>query len=197
MEPTFFVTPAELRRWLAANYASAGELWVGFYKKASGRQSITWPESVDEALCVGWIDGVRKSIDEERYMIRFTPRKARSTWSAVNIARVDELTNEGRMQPAGLRAFERRTESKSRIYAYEQGRRVELDSASERRFRASRAAWEFFQAQRPSYRRTASWWVMSAKKEETRTKRLATLIAESEAGRTIGQLTRKKPAAGV
>lgn len=197
MEPTFFATPVELRRWLAANHSSAVELWVGFYKKGSGRPTITWPESVDEALCVGWIDGVRKSIDEASYMIRFTPRQARSTWSAVNIARVAELTKQRRMQPAGLSAFERRTESKSRIYAYEQGERAGLDAECERRFRANPKAWQFFLAQPPSYRRTASWWVVSAKKEETRTKRLATLIADSEAGRTIRQSTRKKPAAGV
>ena len=194
MEATFFATPREFRRWLAAHHASAVELCVGFYKTGSGRPSITWPESVDEALCVGWIDGVRRSIDEASYMIRFTPRRPRSTWSAVNIGRVAVLIAQGRMRPAGLKAFAERTESKSRIYAYEQGKHVALDAATERQFRLHRAAWEFFQAQPAWYRRTASWWVMSAKKEATRAKRLATLIEASEAGRPIRELNRKKPA---
>ena len=191
MRPTFFETPVEFRAWLAAHHQTARELWVGFYKKGSGRPGITWPESVDEALCFGWIDGVRKSIDEASYMIRFTPRAARSTWSAVNIRRVAELTAQGRMELAGLQAFEKRTESKSRIYAYEQGKEAGLDEASEREFCRHPKAWKFFQAQPPWYRRTASWWVMSAKKDETRQKRLATLIADSEGRRSIRQLNRK------
>lgn len=169
---------------------------MGFYKKASGRPSITWPESVDEALCVGWIDGLRKSRDESSYMIRFTPRKAGSTWSAVNIARVEELTEQGRMRAAGVEAFARRIEAKSAIYAYEQRDRAALDAGSEQQFRARPAAWKFFQAQPAWYRRTAMWWVISAKREETRQKRLATLIADSDAGRTIHQLTRNKPKGG-
>lgn len=189
-KPVFFATPAEFRQWLAANHAGTPELWVGFHKKGSGKPSITWPESVDEALCVGWIDGLRKSLGEESYMIRFTPRKARSTWSAVNIGRVAELTKQGRMRPAGLAAFEQWTEAKSGIYAYEQREGAALDAASEREFRKCPAAWKFFQAQPPWYRKTATWWVVSAKKEETRRKRLTTLIADSEAGRTIHQLTR-------
>ena len=123
---TFFATPAEFRAWLEKHHSSAPELWVGFYKKGSGRPSINWPEAVDEALCVGWIDGIRKSIDDESYRIRFTPRKPRSTWSAVNLARVEALTREGRMRPAGLKAFEKRTEAKTGIYAYEQRKAAEL-----------------------------------------------------------------------
>jgi uncharacterized protein YdeI (YjbR/CyaY-like superfamily) len=192
--PIFFATPREFRAWLAANHATATEQWVGFYRKATGRPTLTWPESVDEALCVGWIDGIRKSIDDTSYMIRFTPRKRGSTWSAVNIARVAELQREGRMQAAGLAAFAARTEAKSAIYAYEQRKGAAFDEASEQRFRADAKAWEFFATQPPWYRRTATWWVISAKRPETREKRLATLIADSAAGRTLKQLTRDKPA---
>jgi uncharacterized protein YdeI (YjbR/CyaY-like superfamily) len=186
----FFAAPAEFRKWLEANHAGAQELWVGFYKKESGRPSITWPESVDEALCVGWIDGVRKRLDDDSYVIRFTPRKAQSTWSAVNIARVAELTREGRMRPAGLAAFQRRSEEKSAIYAYEQRETAEFDEAAERQFRANAKAWEFFQSQPPWYRRTATYKVISAKKGETRQKRLAALIADSAAGRRLRELDR-------
>ena len=188
--PTFFATPAEWRAWLEQHHATTPELLVGFHKKGSGKPSITWPESVDEALCFGWIDGVRKSIDDTSYTIRFTPRKRGSTWSAVNIKRVAELTEMGRMQPAGLRAFGERTEEKSAIYAYEQKDAAKLDEASEQRFRANTKAWEFFQSQPAWYRRGAIWWVISSKREETRLKRLATLIEDSEHGRTIASLTR-------
>jgi uncharacterized protein YdeI (YjbR/CyaY-like superfamily) len=184
----FFATPEELRAWLEEHHASAAELWVGFYKKGSGRPSITWPESVDEALCVGWIDGIRKSIDGESYRIRFTPRKPRSTWSAVNLARVEALTREGRMRPAGLAAFEKRIEAKSGIYAYEQRKTAELDEAAEQRFRSDPEAWEYFQSRPPGYRKTALWWVVSAKKEETRRKRLEQLIEDSRNQRLIAQL---------
>jgi uncharacterized protein YdeI (YjbR/CyaY-like superfamily) len=189
--PLFFPTPADFRAWLAKNHATASELWVGFYKKASGRPSITWPESVDEALCVGWIDGIRKTIDAESYKIRFTPRKRTSTWSAVNIARVAELAQQGRMKPAGLAAFEQRSEAKSGIYAYEQRKNAALDPAAEKQFRANAKAWKFFQAQPAGYRKTAAWWVISAKREETRAERLATLIADSAAGLPLRQLDRK------
>jgi uncharacterized protein YdeI (YjbR/CyaY-like superfamily) len=191
MKPTFFATPSEFRDWLAEHHDNSQELWVGFYKKGSGEPSITWPEAVDEALCFGWIDGVRKSIDDVSYTIRFTPRKPRSIWSAVNIKRAQELTNLGRMRPAGLRAFEERTAEKSGIYAYEQKNAAEFDAASEQQFRANKQAWDFFQAQAAGYRRTAIWWVISAKKEETRRKRLATLVEDSEHGRTIAPLTRR------
>ena len=192
VSPNFFATPAEFRAWLEAHHASVKELWVGFYKKDSGKPSITWPESVDEALCFGWIDGLRKSIDDASYKIRFTPRKPRSTWSAVNINRVAELTQTGRMYPAGLKAFAERTEDKSVIYSYEQRKLAELDPAAEQQFRANQAAWEFFQTQPAGYRNTAIWWVVSAKQEATRQSRLAKLIEDSEYGRTLPQLTRLK-----
>lgn len=191
MNPTFFATPSAFRAWFEEHHDTAQELLVGFYKKGSGKPSITWPEAVDEALCFGWIDGVRKGIDDISYTIRFTPRKPRSTWSAVNIKRVGELTELGRMRPAGLKAFEGRTEENSSIYAYEQEKSAELDAAYEQQFRANNQAWDFFQAQAAWYRRTAIWWVISAKREETRLKRLATLIEDSEQGRTIAPLTRR------
>lgn len=190
LTPTFFATPADFRAWLEAHHAESQELWVGYYKKGSGRPSLTWPESVDEALCFGWIDGIRKSIDGVSYAIRFTPRKTSSTWSAINIKRVEELTALGLMRPAGQAAFEKRAEEKSGIYAYEQRQVAELSQAQAAQFRANPTAWEFFQSQAPSYRKTAVWWVVSAKKEETRQKRLAALIADSAQGRTIPPLTR-------
>jgi uncharacterized protein YdeI (YjbR/CyaY-like superfamily) len=194
MKPIFFATPDEFRAWLDAHHAEETELWVGFYKKETGRPSITWPESVDQALCFGWIDGVRKRIDEESYAIRFTPRRARSNWSAVNIKRVQELTDLGLMRPAGLDAFARRTEDRSEVYSFEQRGSPELGEEFERLFRADPAAWDFFQAQPAGYRRTATWWVVSAKKDETRRKRLATLIEDSAQRRTIRQLTRSPTA---
>lgn len=190
MEPHFFASPAAFRAWLKKHHASATELLVGFYKKDSGKSSITWPESVDQALCFGWIDGVRRRIDDVSYSIRFTPRKPVSNWSAINIARVAELTKLGLMQPAGLRAFEKRREEKSAIYAYENAVRT-LDPADEKRFRANRKAWQFFNAQAPSYRRVCIYWVTSAKKEETRARRLATLIDDSANGRRVGVVTLK------
>jgi uncharacterized protein YdeI (YjbR/CyaY-like superfamily) len=189
MEPTYF-TPQEFRAWLERNHESAAEVLVGFHKVGSGRPGMTWPESVDQALCFGWIDGVRRRIDDERYSIRFTPRKARSTWSAVNIKRVGELAEMGLMHPAGTRAFENRTDKRSGIYSYEQRGQVELTPGQEARFHAAPGAWEFFQKQPPWYRRTALWWVVSAKKEETRARRLDTLIADSAAGRVLKQLDR-------
>jgi uncharacterized protein YdeI (YjbR/CyaY-like superfamily) len=186
----FFETPATFRAWLEAHHATTRELWVGYYKKGSGQPSITWPESVDEALCFGWIDGLRKSIDDVSYRIRFTPRKPRSTWSAVNVQRVAELTAQGRMHQAGLDVFAQRAEAKTGIYAYEQRQTAELDAASERQFQANEAAWAFFQSQPAGYRKTAIWWVVSAKRDETRRKRLATLIDDAAHGRTIKELTR-------
>jgi uncharacterized protein YdeI (YjbR/CyaY-like superfamily) len=161
---------------------------VGFHKRGSRRPSITWPESVDQALCFGWIDGVRKRVDDERYMIRFTPRKRSSTWSRVNVARVAELTEAGLMHPAGLAAFAARTEEGT--YSYEQREAAAFDPEREARLRADAAAWAWFSAQPPWYRRTATHWVMSAKREETRDRRLARLIADSAAGRTVGPLQR-------
>jgi len=193
MKPRFFKSPADFRRWLEARHTSAPELWVGFYKKDSGKPSITWPQSVDEALCYGWIDGIRKSIDEVSYMIRFTPRKSRSIWSAVNIKRAGELVEEGLMHPAGLKAFGVREENRSGIYSYEQ-RSPELSDEYGKRLKKSPVAWKFFQAQPPSYRKAANWWVTSAKKEETRLKRLDKLIQHSARGERIPQFTAlKKP----
>lgn len=191
MEPTFFATPEDFRAWLETHHETSRELLVGFYKKGTGKPSITWPESVDEALCFGWIDGIRRSLDAERYTIRFTPRKARSTWSAVNIGRVAELTARGRMHPAGLRAFAARVEEKSGIYSYENQDSAALDPAAEAHFRANIAAWDYFQARPASYRRAAIWWVISARQEATRAKRLATLIEDSANHRPIRLLDRR------
>ena len=191
MKPIFFETPAEFRRWLERNHDKAAELLVGFYKKDSGRRSITWPESVDEALCFGWIDGVRKRIDDVSYTIRFTPRKRGSNWSAVNIRRVGELKKLGLMKPSGLKAFEQRTAEKSAIYAYENAPK-ELPAADEKKFRANRKAWTFFNAQAPSYRRLAIYWVVSAKREETRARRLALLIDDSSHERRLAAYTLEK-----
>ncbi len=189
MEATFFKTPSELREWLQANHATARELIVGFYKKASGRGGITYPEALDQMLCFGWIDGVRKSLDGSSFTIRFTPRKPNSIWSNVNIKRVGELQEMGRMQPPGMEAFNKHREDKSGIYSFEQEKH-ELGSEYEAQFRANREAWEFFQAQPPGYRRTAIFWVVSARQEATRQRRLATLIEDSQHGRRLGQLTR-------
>ncbi|MEX2406009.1 MAG: YdeI/OmpD-associated family protein [Actinomycetota bacterium] len=195
MEPTFFATHAKFRAWLEKHHDTAPELVVGFYKKGSGKPSITWPESVDQALCFGWIDGVRKSLDEERYTNRFTPRKPRSDWSARNIKRAKELIDLGLMRPAGLKAFEARTDDRSGVYPYEQRHSIELDAAYERRFRSNKKAWEYFTSKAPSYRTTAVYWVMSAKKEETRERRLATLIEDSARGRTVPPLTPRRRSA--
>jgi uncharacterized protein YdeI (YjbR/CyaY-like superfamily) len=189
MKPTFFATPAKFRAWLQKHHDTAPELLVGFYKKGTGKPSITWPEAVDQALCFGWIDGVRRSLDDERYMNRFTPRRPRSNWSAVNIKRANELIELGLMHPAGLKAFEARMEDRSAVYSYEQRHSIDLDSAYERRFRRNKKAWEYFNSKSPSYRTTAVYWVMSAKQEETRERRLARLIEDSAHGRTVPPLT--------
>jgi uncharacterized protein YdeI (YjbR/CyaY-like superfamily) len=186
----FFASPSEWRAWLEQHHHQSEALWVGFYKRNSGRPSITWPEAVDGALCFGWIDGIRKSIDAVSYTIRFTPRKPRSTWSAINIKRMAALRKSGLVHPAGLRAFQRRTSDRSGIYAYEQRKGAKLTAAYEEKFRADKLAWTFFQAQPPWYRRTSSWWVISAKREETRLKRLARLIEDSADQRPIRSLTR-------
>jgi uncharacterized protein YdeI (YjbR/CyaY-like superfamily) len=190
VEPVFFATSAAFRRWLAKNHATASELWVAFYKKGSGEEGITYPEAVDEALCFGWIDGIRKGVDEKSYTNRFTPRKPGSTWSNINTRRVAELIADGRMTPAGQKAFDARNEKRSGVYSFEQKNAPALTPAQEKRFRASKAAWKFFSSQPPGYRRIALWWVISAKREETREKRLSTLIADSEAGLRIAQLRR-------
>lgn len=175
MNPKFFSTSGAFRKWLAANHRQSKELWVGFYKKSSGNPSITWPESVDEALCFGWIDGLRKSIDDQSYMIRFSARKPGSVWSAINIRNVARLIEEQKMSPAGLEAFARRKENRSGIYSYEQ-RSPDLEEKYARKFKENKSAWKFFQAQPAGYRRTVIWWIVSAKQEETRMRRLERLI---------------------
>ena len=184
MKINYFRSPAEFRKWLTIHHATERELHVGYYKKSTGKPSMTWPESVDEALCFGWIDGIRRSVDEERYTIRFTPRKRTSTWSSVNIKRVAELTELGLMQPAGLEAFKARREYRSGIYAYEQ-RTAELPEPYRGLLKKNRAAWKFFESQPPGYRKQIHWWIVCAKREETRLKRLERLIAESAAGRRV------------
>jgi uncharacterized protein YdeI (YjbR/CyaY-like superfamily) len=190
MEPTYFATPADFRAWLEANHETETELLVGFHKTATDVRSITWPESVDEALCFGWIDGVRRTIDDRRYTIRFTPRRQGSTWSTVNVKKVALLTRQGRMRPAGLRAYEARAESRTGVYSFEQPADPRLTPEQERRFREDTEAWTFFVSQPPSYRRAATWWVISAKQEATRDRRLGRLIEDSRDGRRIKQLTR-------
>jgi uncharacterized protein YdeI (YjbR/CyaY-like superfamily) len=187
---TYFAGPGEFRAWLERNGGRARELVVGFHKVGSGTPSLTWPESVDEALCFGWIDGVRRSVDATRYTIRFTPRTPTSTWSAVNMARARELVRLGRMRPAGQAAYDARADERTATYSYEQRRAAALPSAQERRLRADRAAWAFFAAQPPSYRRTAVYWVTSAAREETRERRFASLLACSAAGERIAPLRR-------
>jgi uncharacterized protein YdeI (YjbR/CyaY-like superfamily) len=186
----FFATPDDFRAWLEENHARQQELFVGFYKRDSGKPSITWPESVDAALCYGWIDGVRNSIDATSYRIRFTPRKPTSTWSAVNVKRVAELTRLGLMRSAGVKAFEARRGDRTGIYAYEQRKTATLGPTFEEQFRANKKAWLFFQAQPPWYRRTATYYVISAKQEQTRLRRLAQLIADCERGLFIKELRR-------
>lgn len=190
MTPLFFASADRFRTWLEVNHGTVTELLVGFYKRDSGKPSMTWPESVDQALCFGWIDGVRRRIDDVSYSIRFTPRKKRSIWSAVNIKRAGELTELGLMAAAGLHAFEQRTEDKSRVYSYEKAPAT-LAPAYEKQFRAKKRAWEYFNGQAPWYRRVATHWVMSAKKEETRVRRLATLIDDSVHGRRLAVVTLK------
>ena len=193
VKPTFFATPAAFRQWLKKNHAATTELWVGFHKKGTGKPSITWPESVDQALCFGWIDGLRKSLGPESYVIRFTPRKSTSTWSAVNTKRAQGLIGLGLMQPAGLKAFEGRDVKKTNRYSFER-EHVGLTHAYEKQFRSNARAWGFFQSQPPWYRRTATWWVVSAKQEATQLRRLALLISDSAAGRSIAPLRRVKSA---
>lgn len=190
IKPTFFPTPAEFRAWLLAHHATKTELLVGFHKRGSGRPSITWPESVDEALSFGWIDGVRRSVDEHSYTIRFTPRKSTSIWSAVNVARVAELTRQGRMSPAGLKAFAARTPERTGVYSFERNEAAKLTPEHDARLRKNKKAAAFFDAQAPWYQRAAIHWVVSAKREETRERRLAELITQSAAGRPIGPLAR-------
>jgi len=187
----YFPTAAQLRSWFELNHESASELWVGYYKKSTGRPSITWADSVDEALCFGWIDGIRKSIDAARYRIRFTPRKSTSIWSAINMRRARALLSAGRMKERGKTAFAARKENRSGIYAYEQ-RSIELPPPYARRMKANKAAWKDFGNCPPSYRKTVHWWVVSPKQEATRLRRLDQLIACHAAGQRLPQYSWKK-----
>ncbi len=187
----FFRSQQDLRRWLSAHHRHAPEVFVGFLKAGSGRGGITYRQALDEALCFGWIDGVRKKLNESRYVIRFTPRKPGSNWSAVNIKRVRYLKSRGLAKPAGLEAFKHRDERKARLHSYERRTR-RLTRAYERQLRMNAKAWEFFSAQAPWYRRVAAWWVISAKREETRRKRLSVLIEDSAHGRRLAQVTLEK-----
>lgn len=187
-KPAFFARPALFRKWLETNHETGSELLVGFHKRDSGRESMTWPESVAEALCFGWIDGVRKRVDDDSYTIRFSPRKPSSIWSTVNTNKMRELIAEQRVHPAGMRAFERRSEEKSSVYAYENRQTAVLDAASKREFKRHKPAWRFFESCPPWYKRTATWRIISAKRPETRAKRLAELIACCAEGRAIPTL---------
>jgi uncharacterized protein YdeI (YjbR/CyaY-like superfamily) len=183
--PTFFETPAALRAWLKKHHQTEDELIVGLYKKGSGKASVTWPEVVDEALCFGWIDGIRKSLTADAYTNRITPRRPGSNWSAINIARIDALTKLRRMRPAGLAAFARRTEAKSRVYTYEQKDAATFEPAFEKKFKANKKAWDFFHKQAPWYRRLMTRWVGSAKQDATRIRRLDKLLAACKSGRRL------------
>ena len=191
MKPRFFSSPAQFRQWLEKNHDSAAELLVGFHKKDSGKKSITYPQALDEALCFGWIDGVRRSLDETSYTIRFTPRKPRSIWSNVNVRHVERLTKEGRMAEPGRKAYALRDPKRTGIYAFENEVR-EFSPEFEKKFRANKPAWQFFQSEPPSIRRTCIFWVMSAKKEETRLRRLEQLIARGEQGIRSGVMETRK-----
>jgi uncharacterized protein YdeI (YjbR/CyaY-like superfamily) len=191
-EANFFEAPSELRAWLERHHATASEVWVGFYKKGSGRRSLTWSEVVDEALCFGWIDGKAQRIDEHRYRQRLTPRRRNSNWSALNIAKVAELRAQGRMTPAGEAAFAARREDPPGALSYERRHEAAFGAEQEAAFRANAPAWEWFSAQSPSYRSMATFWVLSAKRPETRARRLATLIDDSAHGRRLAMLTKKK-----
>ena len=191
-DPRYFAEPAEFRRWLEKNHLTAKELWVGFHKRHTGTPSITWPQSVDCALCFGWIDGVRKSLGEATYVIRFIPRKPASLWSAINIAKVAELTKLGLMAPAGLAIFEKR--DPVRAPGYGVATRLKMDAPTLAAFKAKKKAWAFFEKQPPGYRAIVSHWIMNCKREETRAKRLAKAISVSAAGERLETFLSKKPA---
>jgi uncharacterized protein YdeI (YjbR/CyaY-like superfamily) len=185
----YFDSPAALSDWFEANHASIDELWVGYHRVATGVPSVTWSQAVDEALCVGWIDGIRKGVDDRRFVQRFTPRRPGSTWSAVNVAKVATLTAEGRMRPAGLAAFEARTAANTAMYGYEQGE-VAFSADEITRFNALEGAWAGWLRRPPSYRKAATHWVVSAKRSETRERRLVALIEASAAGTDIQPMRR-------
>ncbi len=184
-EPRYFARAADFRDWLAVHHDRASELLVGFRKLASGLQSMSWPESVDEALCFGWIDGVRRRIDEQSYSVRFTPRRAGSIWSAVNLAKVETLIAVGRMQPAGLKVWQSRDPARERVYSFEQAEAAELAPGERAQFEAEAAAWRYFESTPPGYRKTLLHWIVTAKKPETRARRLAELIGASAEQRRL------------
>jgi len=188
--PKFFATPAAFRAWLEQHHERETELLVGFYKRDSGKPSMTWPESVDEALCFGWIDGVRRSLGDEAYSIRFTPRKPRSIWSAVNVAKIEALRKAGKLHPNGLKAYEARTPERTAVYSFERKTAAELPEAFAKRLQANKRAARYFAEQAPWYQRATIHWVISAKREETRERRMAQLIECSAACQQIGVLTR-------
>jgi uncharacterized protein YdeI (YjbR/CyaY-like superfamily) len=190
--PKFFRDSGQLREWLRSNHSSRSELWVGLHKKGSGRPSITWPQLVDQLLCFGWIDGVRKSVGEDSYTIRVTPRKPGSIWSAVNLKRAAELVELGLMEPAGRTVYDARDEAKTNRYSFERDQ-VSLGAEYEAEFRKNRKAWSFFSSQPPSYRKTVTWWIMSAKREETQRRRLEQLIRDSASGERVGLMRRQPP----
>jgi uncharacterized protein YdeI (YjbR/CyaY-like superfamily) len=192
MKPKFFSTPAEFREWLEQNHDKASELLIGFHRKASGKKSITYNEALDEALCFGWIDGVRRKLNETSYVQRFSPRKPRSIWSLVNVGHVERLKQEGRMHASGLEVYARRDPKRTGIYAFE-NRPHQLSPAYEKRFRENKKAWEFFEAQPPYYKRVTIFRIMNAKKEETQIRRLEELIACSAKGERLGLLKKKQP----
>ena len=192
VKPKFFATQELFRVWLEKNHASAGDLLIGFHKKDSGKKSITYAEALDEALCFGWIDVVRRRLDETSYTIRFTPRKPRSIWSLINVRHVERLQKAGRMHASGTAAFAQRDPERTGIYSFENSPK-ELSREYEKEFRKHNGAWQYFQTYPPYLKKQVSYWVMSAKKEETRQKRLDRLIADSAAGRRIGILNTKKP----
>jgi uncharacterized protein YdeI (YjbR/CyaY-like superfamily) len=191
MNIEFFATPEAFNKWLEKNHDKRSEQWVGFYKVKTGIPSMTWSQSVDEALCYGWIDGLRKSIDEKSYKIRFTPRKPKSIWSAVNIQKIAELTKAGKMRPVGIKAFKKLEEQNSKVYSFEQ-EKISMDKAFEQKIKANKKAWTFFHALPPSAKKQSVHWVMSAKREDTRLRRLDILIQSSEEGLRIPPLRRSK-----
>jgi len=184
MTPRHFKSAAAFRRWLATHHATERELWVGFYRKASGKGGITYPQAVDEALCFGWIDGVKKRVDEVSYVHRFSPRKSDSYWSAVNTRRFGQLLEGGVVAPPGVEAFERRDRTKTEKYSFER-KNAAFDAAAERAFKANAKAWTFFRAQPPGYQRLATFYVMSARQEPTRLRRLAVLVGKSAKGERL------------
>jgi uncharacterized protein YdeI (YjbR/CyaY-like superfamily) len=190
-EPVFFTTPAELRAWFEQNHATEPELFVGYWKKHTGKAGVTHQQAIEQALCFGWIDSIGRRIDSDRHQVRFTPRRTGSVWSAINIAAVARLTEQGLMHPAGLAAFQQRKPDRTAVYSYEQPADAQLDAAQLARLQENAAAWEWFSAQAPSYRRSAVHWVTSAKRADTRERRLAQLIADSAQGRRVPPLVQR------